>query len=280
MFFNHHTHLRFQISSSCNVWKMYSNINSNRATIHTKYINNLQEKAMNKELCLVVPAYNESGAIKEVIQSWETLLAKLNINFDIHIYNDGSKDNTLEILTAEAKNYENLFIHDKKNSGHGPTILLGYNENVNNYEWIFQIDSDNEMSPNDFSKLWEKRAKYDFLVGRRDQRIQPVSRRIVSQISRIVVRILFGKTIWDVNSPYRLMRTSSFSPIYKKIPADTLAPNLLVSGLAGKNKLRLYEVPVRHHCRTTGEVSIQKWKLFKFSLRSFLQTFYFRLVTK
>ncbi len=235
---------------------------------------------MNKELCLVVPAYNESGAIKEVIQSWETLLAKLNINFDIHIYNDGSKDNTLEILTAEAKNYENLFIHDKKNSGHGPTILLGYNENVNNYEWIFQIDSDNEMSPNDFSKLWEKRAKYDFLVGRRDQRIQPASRRIVSQISRIVVRILFGKTIWDVNSPYRLMRTSSFSPIYKKIPADTLAPNLLVSGLAGKNKLRLYEVPVRHHCRTTGEVSIQKWKLFKFSLRSFLQTFYFRLVTK
>lgn len=113
---------------------MYSNINSNRATIHTKYINNLQEKAMNKELCLVVPAYNESGAIKEVIQSWELLLAKLNINFDIHIYNDGSKDNTLEILTAEAKNYENLFIHDKKNSGHGPTILLGYNENAHNYE--------------------------------------------------------------------------------------------------------------------------------------------------
>lgn len=235
---------------------------------------------MKKELGLVVPVYNESGAIKEVIQSWETVLSGLNINFDIHIYNDGSKDNTLKILTAEAENYDNLFIHDKKNSGHSPTILLGYNENVNNYEWLFQIDSDNEMSPNDFSQLWEKRAAYDFLVGRRDHRVQPVSRRIVSQISRLAIRILFGKTIWDVNSPYRLMRASSLSSIYKIIPADTLAPNLLVSGLAGKNNLRLYEVPVRHHCRTTGEVSIQKWKLFKFSLRSFLQTFSFRLLIK
>lgn len=51
---------------------------------------------MKKELGLVVPVYNESGAIKEVIQSWETVLSGLNINFDIHIYNDGSKDNTLK----------------------------------------------------------------------------------------------------------------------------------------------------------------------------------------
>ena len=247
--------------------------------IYSKQPNNVQEITMKKELCLVIPVYNESAAIKNVLQSWEDYLSRYSIDFDIHVYNDGSKDNTIDILTKEAQKYSNLFIHDKKNSGHGPTILLGYNENKDDYDWIFQIDSDNEMLPDDFIKLWSKRSDYDFLIGKRNHRVQSKARYMISRISRITVSLLFGKTIWDVNSPYRLMRTSAFRNIFPLIPANTLAPNI-ISGFIGIKRLKFYETLVNHQCRTTGEVSIKKWKLFKFAVKAFWQTVWFRFTLK
>ena len=54
---------------------------------------------------------------------------------------------------------------------------------VDNAKWIFQVDADNEMSPKYFDLIWDNRDKYDFLIGIRDNRQQPFSRKLVSLIS-------------------------------------------------------------------------------------------------
>ena len=54
------------------------------------------------ELNVVMPVYNEAGIISEVINKWVKTLKKLDIEFQIHAYNDGSKDNTLQILNKLA----------------------------------------------------------------------------------------------------------------------------------------------------------------------------------
>lgn len=100
---NRYLYLRLPIRTFGYYRKNSINIDCHPNPVHTEHINNFQEKAMKKELGLVVPVYNESGAIKEVIQSWETVLSGLNINFDIHIYNDGSKDNTLKFSLRKLK---------------------------------------------------------------------------------------------------------------------------------------------------------------------------------
>jgi glycosyltransferase involved in cell wall biosynthesis len=231
-------------------------------------------ESIKKELAVVMPVFNEENIIEKVLEKWVNALNYLSIDFQIHVYNDGSKDNTLEITEQLANKYSSIIVHDKKNSGHGPTILIGYQENCD-AKWIFQVDSDDEMDPESFEILWNEKEKYDFLIGRRNGRNSPLARRIVSYISKIVVNIFYGYGVSDVNSPYRLMRNDIFRDIYNKIPLDTFAPNVIISGIACFKKCRVLEIPVAYRSRTTGEVSIKKTKLLKASIKSFIQTIKF-----
>jgi len=227
-----------------------------------------------KELVFIVPVYNEAGAIGNVLDKWMEKLNRWKISFEIHVYDGMSKDNTLEIINNYSKRYHNIVVHSVAHIGHGPTILLGLRENKN-AEWVFQIDSDDEMDVGAFDSLWDKRNEYDFLIGRRNGRKSSLSRKTISFISRMVIRLFYGKGVWDVNAPYRLMRTEKFGPLFDVIPNTTLAPNLIISGMACLKKFRILELSVSHQNRLTG-LSIDIWKLFKVAVRSFYQTIEFR----
>ena len=229
-----------------------------------------------KELAVILPVYNEEGAIELVINSWTQELEKIGMNFEIHAYNDGSKDRSLAILRELQKENEHLVVHDKANSGHGSTILQGYRENCD-ATWIFQVDSDNEMKPDLFHKLWMHRDSHDFILGRRFMRTWPLARKIMSSTARSIVNMFYDNKVYDVNCPYRLMRVEHFRPAFFSIPKDTFAPNLIITGYSAKNKLKTAEIDVPYQNRVTGEVSIRKFKLLKGAIRSFLQTISYRL---
>ena len=226
------------------------------------------------ELAVVMPVYNEEGAIGGVLEKWVAALDRLRIDYRIHVYNDGSTDGTQSILTSFSADHPQVVVHPKPNSGHGPTILQGYREN-RDAPWIFQMDSDDELGPEGFPVLWERRGDYDFLLGVREGRNGTWVRRLVTRISAVTVRLFYGAGIRDVNSPYRLMRTEKFRELFQRIPSDTFAPNVLITGFACRGKLRLFEAGVPFQDRRTGTVSIRKWKLLKASARSFAQTIRF-----
>ena len=228
------------------------------------------------ELAVIMPVYNEAAVIGTVLAKWAAELDRLGLDYQIHAYNDGSRDATLAALQRAAAEHPRVCVHDKRNSGHGPTILLGYREHTD-ARWIFQVDSDDEMGPEHFHALWERRSRCDFLIGTRAQRASPWPRRVMSLVSRLVVRLCYGRGVYDVNAPYRLMRTAAFEPLIAAVPPDTFAPNVILAGLACLHKLRIFETPVPHQCRQTGEVSIRSFKLIKVSLRSFRQTIGFRV---
>lgn len=231
---------------------------------------------MSEKLCVVMPVYNEQEAIGPVLEKWAKALDTLGVDYTIRPYNDGSEDNSLSVMKSAAEHLPRVEVRDKKNGGHGNTILTGYRDAAaDGFDWVFQIDSDDEMGPEKFSELWEKRGEYDFLIGIRDGRVQQLPRKIISFVSRLCVRIFYGKSVWDVNTPYRLMRVSVFKDFYAAIPLMTFAPNVILAGLAARHKLRCYEIRVPQHDRTTGEVSIKKWKLLKAAAKSFWQTICF-----
>jgi len=234
--------------------------------------------AENDRLCVVMPVYNEQDAIGVVLEKWDAALASLGLDYEIRAYNDGSRDETLSVMrkVAEHSKSGRITVCDKPNGGHGNTILTGYRAAAaDGFGWVFQVDSDDEMGPEKFGELWKMRDSYDFLVGIRDGRVQALPRKLISLVSRFCVGTFYGKGIWDVNTPYRLMRTSAFKGFYEQIPLSTFAPNVILSGLAARHGLRCFEIPVPQHDRTTGEVSIKKWKLFKAAVRSFWQTVWF-----
>ena len=228
---------------------------------------------MPERLCVVMPVYNEEDAIGIVLEKWVVELDRLGIDYVIRPYNDGSKDGSLVVMREIAAKCPQIEVRDKPNGGHGNTILIGYREAAaDGFDWVFQVDSDDEMGPEKFGVLWANRECRDFLVGIRDGRRQPLARKVISFVSRLCVRMFYGKGIWDVNTPYRLMRVSAFKDFFSDIPLTTFAPNVILSGLAARHKLRLFEMRVPQHDRTTGEVSIKKWKLLKAATKSFAQT--------
>ena len=223
-----------------------------------------------KDVTIVMPVYNEEACINEVIDDWKTALDKLQITYTLLILNDGSRDNTARELAKN--NSPNVTVINKENSGHGPTILTGYHLAAENAEWVFQVDSDNEMRAEHFQKLWNERRDCDAVFGIRSAREQALPRRIISFISRMAVTLCYGRGVQDVNCPFRLMRADVLKKLLERIPADTFAPNVAIAGLFVLNGSPVKNIAVPHSNRQTGEVSIKKWKLFKAAMRSFLQT--------
>jgi len=234
---------------------------------------------MPKELALVIPVYNEEAIIQTVVEDWASTLRALNIDFELRLYNDGSKDNTLEKLNEIKDSYPELIIVHKENSGHGATILQGYKESAATY--IFQVDSDNEMKAKYFEELWNERENYDFIIGRRAFNFDvPVPRRIVSFFAKKSIHLFYGRGIKDVNAPYRLMKRAAFNNIYNSIPEDTFAPNVIISGMAIRNKIKLRDYYIPTEFRATVTVSIQRMKLLKVALKSFKETILFSFSKK
>ncbi len=224
-----------------------------------------------------MPVFNEQECIVDVVKSWQGALSSLDINFQIFALNDGSTDKTAEVLRAF--NGDSMVkVINKPNSGHGPTILAGYHKAAGTADWLFQCDSDDEMPSEYFASLWTKRQEFDALFGYRFGRVQNIGRRIISVCSRLVVKLLFGRGVVDVNTPYRLIRSNLLQPIVRQIPADTFAPNVIISGTLARAGVRIYNHPVPHLQRRTGSVSIVKWKLWKSAFRSFWQTLWCRPV--
>ncbi len=229
---------------------------------------------MPKELSVVIPVYNEEEIIQTVIEDWASTLRHLKVDFELRVYNDGSKDKTLEKLLEVQDIYPELLIIDKQNNGHGATILQGYREAHSKY--IFQVDSDNEMKAKYFEELWNERNHYDFIIGRRAFNFDvPMPRRVVSFFAKKSIHLFYGRGIKDVNAPYRLMKRSEFQDIFTSIPDDTFAPNVIISGMAIRNKIKHRDYYIPTEFRATGTVSIQRMKLLRVAFKSFKETIAF-----
>jgi len=230
------------------------------------------------ELALVMPVYNEEACISSVVRSWFDELLNNNINFKMIVLDDGSVDNTAVVL-EQFKANPRIDIIRKENNGHGPTILKGYRFAADIASWVFQTDSDDEIQPCHFSNLWAKRGSYDALFGVRRDRSQTISHRLISKVSRWLIYSLLGTAVEDVNVPYRLIRGPLMREIIGSIPLNTFAPNIIISGVLAKKNLRIYNYPVPCEGRRTGRSSIVNWKLFKYALKSLLQTILYTRIT-
>ena len=222
------------------------------------------------ELSVVIPAYNEAEGITQVLAQWTTQLDQLSIDYELLVYDDGSTDKTGVILEQLAGSNPRLRVIRHSNRGHGPTILKAYHEATG--KWVLQIDGDGEIPADQFSRLWEKREAFDFLLGYRQGRESAVARQIITKCSRLTVALLFGRSVEDVNTPFRLMLNQSLKPLLVHLPSNTFAPNVILSGLAGRAGLRIHEEPVSHQGRLAGVTLLVKWALVRAALDSFVQT--------
>jgi glycosyltransferase involved in cell wall biosynthesis len=224
-----------------------------------------------RELVVVMPVYNESACIAGVLKSWMRELDGLGVDYRILVLNDGSRDDTAEILQQFASDPRLEIVH-KANEGHGPTVLQGYRRAVEEGAWVFQCDSDDEMQAGSFVKLWRQKTDADAVFAVRMGRRQGAARWLITRMSRWTVRMLFRGGVADVNVPFRLMRAAWLKRAIAGLPDRTFAPNVIVSGRLAQAGAHLVNVPVPHRMRRTGSVSIVKWRLWRGAAESWWQT--------
>ena len=161
-------------------------------------------------LFIVIPAYNESENIEQTIRDWYPIVESNNKEGKsrLVIINDGSKDNTLQLVKAQMKDHPLLIALDKPNGGHGSTVLYGYRYAIKNHaDYIFQTDSDGQTNPAEFEQFWKKRNSFDAIIGNREVRGDGKSRKFVENTVCFLLRMIFHVKVPDANAPFRLMRT-------------------------------------------------------------------------
>ena len=195
------------------------------------------------ELIVVTPVFNESTVIEQFIKDWVLFLRSLNIQFELRLYDDGSTDNSGELIQHLLSDNHEVKYFKKMNTGHGPTVTQGY-QAASEFDWIFQIDSDHELPFSDFEKLWSERDKYDLLLGRRIKRNSSTFRNMLTLLTSLFVKVLAGTGINDINTPYRLIKGQKLQTFLLHNNPQNFAPNVVMSAYAIRNKWKIVEHPI------------------------------------
>ena len=222
-----------------------------------------------ENLYIVLPAYNVEMNIEAVAREWHTVVEKIGGKSKLVIINDGSKDNTYKKLLSLKEELTYLEPIDKPNSGHGATVLYGYNYALeNNADFIFQTDSDGQTLPEEFWKFWDKRNECSAIIGYRNKRQDGISRVFVTKTLKLVLSIIFGLKITDANTPFRLMSKETLENHISRIPKDFNLSNVILTVSLIYSKEKVEFIPITFRPRQGGVNSINLKRIFKIGIQA------------
>ena len=225
-------------------------------------------------LSVVMPAYNEKGAIEEAVNEVRHAVLDAVPGSELVVVDDGSRDGTGAILDRLAAEEPRLQVVHQANGGHGAALRAGLDRARG--DWLFLIDSDRQIPISAFDDLWQAARGRDGAFGVRAVRHDPGIRLALTALVRRAVAILFGAAIRDANIPFKVIRRSVWLQARDLIPEGTLAPSLFLAIFARTRGFDVAERVVPHLERRTGVVSIRRVKLLKFCAKGFRQLLAFR----
>lgn len=221
------------------------------------------------KLYIIIPAYNEEETIEMVVSEWHTVVEKIGKESKLIVIDDGSKDCTYSKLCELGKKYKQLQPITKPNGGHGATVLYGYEYALKEgADYIFQTDSDGQTLPDEFKPFWEKRKKYDVIIGYRKNREDGISRIFVTKTLKLVLKIIFGLDITDANTPFRLMKREVLAKYINKVPKGFNLSNVMLTVLFMDSKEKVKFIPITFRPRQGGVNSINLPKITKIGLQA------------
>lgn len=224
------------------------------------------------KLYIVIPAYNEAANISTVVDEWYGVLEEEGVSGEsrLLVIDDGSRDETFEILGRMKEKMPKLLTVTKPNSGHGATLLYGYQYALDaGADYIFQTDSDGQTRPEEFGGFWRQRADYDMVIGHRKKRQDGWSRVFVTKVLKLAIRVCFGVAVTDANTPFRLMEAEELKKQMKYIPEGFHLPNVLIAVIYEKKNMKTKYIPITFRPRQGGENSICLGKICRIGVKAF-----------
>ena len=210
------------------------------------------EPAQLSGISVFLPCHNEEGNIERVVAALEFELPRIAQRHEIIVVDDGSRDRTGEIADRlVAANPRLKVVHHPLNRGYGAAVISGIR--ACSQPWTVLCDGDGEFEASDIARLTAKVPEYDVVVGRRMHRADPLMRRVNGKAWTVLMRILLGIRVGDIDCGLKLFRRDLLEGIDLQAKGAMISAELMAQ-LAGRGA-RICEVDVHHLPRLTGEQS-------------------------
>jgi len=205
------------------------------------------------KLSVFLPTYNEQDNIKGVVLSVKKVLQETAKEWELLIINDGSSDNTKDVVEALSNEDKRIRVIDHPiNQGYGASLRTGLYESK--YEWIAFIDSDGQFNFAEITDFIEKQKETnaDLVIGYYKKRRVSIFKKITSKIWEMLVFIMFGLHVRDIDCGFKLIRKDVIDKIPKleSTRGAFISSELLIK--ARKSGFKIVEIPITHYPRLKG----------------------------
>ena len=159
-------------------------------------------------LSVVIPLFNEEKSLDELYSSIAKTISKINLKFEVIFVDDGSKDNSWEIIKNIAKKYSNVKgIKFLRNFGKSQALSAGFKESTG--EIVITLDADLQDDPNEIESLYKliKEENFDLVSGWKKKRYDSlIFKNLPSKLFNWVARITSGIKLNDFNCGIKAYR--------------------------------------------------------------------------
>lgn len=213
--------------------------------------NSQASKPLSKNsISLVFPAFNEEENIEKAVSTGIEALQRYFAEVEVIVVNDGSTDQTKEILESVVRENDRVTaVHHPNNKGYGAALRSGIYTAKN--DLVFFSDADLQFDLREISQLVEWIDDYDIVAGYRAKRADPFHRRLNAWAWNRLVRFTLGLKVRDIDCAFKLFRREVFDVI--DLQSIGAMVNTEILALAVKNGMNIMEVPVSHYPRVCGE---------------------------
>ena len=222
-------------------------------------VNALVTTARQVDLSIVMPAYNEAEALTANLPSILEFCQKHGIQ--LIVVNDGSRDNTAQVL-EQHRGHPNLTLaRHKLNRGYGGAIKSGMLAATTAY--VITMDADGQHSLDDVLKLYNsaRETDADMVVGRRTGPSHWY-RGLGKAIIRLIAKLMMPVSVHDINSGMKLYETK-LAQTYMRLCPDSMAFSDVITLIFINRRHRVVETPISVQPRHSGVSTINSMTAFE-----------------
>jgi len=203
-------------------------------------------------MSVILPAYNEEDNIGPMVESAREVLPSIVSDYEIIVVNDGSRDRSAEVLQElSAAHPEVRTVTHETNQGYGAALKSGIR--AARMDLIFFTDCDLQFDLRELPGLLQWVGDFDVAAGYRVARQDPFHRRLNAFGWNVLVRLLFGLRIRDIDCAFKVFRR----PVFEQVEVESVGAMVNTEILVQCKQfgLTVKEVPVNHFPRKHGEQS-------------------------
>lgn len=209
-------------------------------------------------ISIIVPLFNEEQSVEPLFKKLMSVLDTGIGEYEIIFVDDGSTDQSFTQLRRLAELNKNVSaIGMRRNFGKSASLQRGFHEARGRI--VVTLDADLQDDPAEIPALLEKlKQGFDMAVGWKRDRQDPVSKTVPSRLFNVVVSVLTGVHLHDMNSGLKAMTSDVakelrlYGELHRFIPV-----------LAHMRGFSITEVPVRHHPRKYGRSKFGTSRMYR-----------------